>query len=137
MQINPYLNFNGQCEEAFKFYEQVLNGKIAFMTTWGEMPDAAQLPAEAHKMIMHATLTVGDQTLLGADSPPGSYQPPQGVNVAIHHKETAECKRIFEALAADGKVQMPFQKTFWSAGFGMCVDRFGVPWMINSECEPD
>jgi PhnB protein len=137
MQINAYVTFNGQCEEAFKFYEQVLKGKIAFMTTWGEMPDAAELPDEARKTIMHATLTVGDQTLLGADSPPGTYQPPQGLSVAVHHKETGECKRIFEALAAEGKVQMPFQKTFWSAGFGMCVDKFGVPWMINSECEPD
>jgi PhnB protein len=136
MKINAYLTFNGQCEEAFKFYERLLDGKITFMTTWGEMPDAAQLPAEAHKLIMHATLTFGDQTLQGADSPPGHYQKPQGLSVAIH-QDTAECKRIFEALAADGNVLMPFQKTFWSAGFGMCVDRFGIPWMINSEREPD
>jgi PhnB protein len=136
MKINAYVTFNGQCEEAFKFYERVLDGKIAFMTTWGEMPDTTQLPAEAHKLIMHATLTVGDQTLFGADSPPGQYQKPQGLSVAIH-ADTAEAKRIFEALAADGNVQMPFQKTFWSAGFGMCVDRFGTPWMINSECGPE
>jgi PhnB protein len=136
MQLNPYLNFNGECEQAFKFYERVLGGKISFMMTWGEMPDASQFPMEAHKLIMHATLKVGDRAIMGADSPPGSYQAPKGMNVSLHNEDTAECERIFNALAEGGDVQMPFQKTFWSAGFGMCVDQFGIPWMINSEREP-
>lgn len=137
MKVNPYLTFNGQCEQAFKFYERVLDGKITFMTTWGEMPDAGQFPAEAHKLIMHATLAAGDGALMGADAMPGQYKAPSGINVSIHHQDTAECERIFNALAEGGNVQMPFQKTFWSAGFGMCVDQFGIPWRINSECEPD
>ena len=133
MQINPYLNFNGQCEAAFKFYEQVLGGKITFMMTWGEMPGADQFPAESHKLIMHATLSVGDGVLMGADSQPGHYQQPKGMNVSLHLKDIAEGERVFNNLAENGIVQMPFQQTFWSPGFGMCVDKFGIPWMINCE----
>ena len=133
MQLNPYLIFNGQCEAAFKFYEKILGGKITFSLTWGEMPGADQFPAETHKLIMHATLSVGDQMLMGADSPPGRYEKPTGMNVSLHFKDTAEGERIFNALAENGNVTMPFEKTFWSPGFGMCVDRFGIPWMVNTE----
>ena len=133
MQINPYLNFNGQCEAAFKFYERVLGGKITFTMTWGEMPGANQFPPESHKLIMHTSLSVGDEVLMGADAPPGRYHQPEGINVSLHFKDVAESERIFNALAENGTVQMPFEKTFWSPGFGMCVDQFGIPWMINSE----
>ena len=133
MQLNPYLSFNGQCEAAFKFYEQVLGGKITFMMTWGEMPGADQFPAESHKLIMHATLSVGNEVLMGADSPPGRYQQCKGMNVSLHLKDIAEGERIFNSLAEKGTVQMPFQQTFWSPGFGMCVDQFGIPWMVNCE----
>jgi len=134
MQLNPYLTFDGQCEAAFKFYEQVLGGKITFIMTWGEMPGAAdQFPVESHKLIMHSSLSVGDGVLMGADCPPGRYQQPKGMNVSIHLKDTAAGERIFNALAANGSMTMPFQKTFWSPGFGMCVDQFGIPWMVNCE----
>ena len=134
MQINPYLNFNGNCAEAFKFYEQALGGKITFMMTWGEMPGAAdQFPPETHKRIMHASFQVGEQTIMGADAPPDKYQAPKGMNVSLHVKDKAEGERVFNALAANGNVTMPFSETFWSPGFGMCVDRFGVPWMVNTE----
>ncbi len=133
MHINPYINFNGQCEQAFKFYEQVLGGKITFSMTWGEMPGADQFPAETHKLIMHSTLSVGDQLVMGADSPPGRYQQPKGMNVSIHVKDKGEGERIFKALSEGGNITMPFEQTFWSPGFGMCVDRFGIPWMVNTE----
>jgi PhnB protein len=133
MQLHPYLNFNGQCEAAFKFYEQVLGGKITFTMTWGEMPGADQFPAAAHGLIMHTTLSVGDAVLMGADSPPGQYEAPKGMHVSLHFKDIAEGERIFNALAERGVVQMPFQATFWSPGFGMCVDQFGIPWMVNCE----
>ena len=133
MQLNPYVNFNGQCETAFKFYEKLLGGKITFSMTWGEMPGADQFPPETHKLIMHTTLNVGDQVLAGADAPPGRYQQPKGMNVSLHFKDKVEGERIFNALAEDGNITMPFQQTFWSPGFGMCVDRFGVPWMVNCE----
>src|SRR5215210_6787286 len=113
MELNPYVNFNGQCEAAFKFYEQVLGAKIIFQMTWGEMPGADQFPAEAHKLIMHATLSFDGQTLMGADSPPDSYQQPKGMNVSLHLKDIAKGERIFNALAENGTVTMPFEKTFW------------------------
>ena len=131
MQLNPYVNFNGQCEAAFKFYEQVLGGKISFQMTWGEMPGPDQFPPETHKLIMHATFTLGDQILMGADAPPDRYKKPTGMNVSIQIKDKSEGERIFNALAENGNVTMPFQQTFWSPGFGMCVDQFGIPWMIN------
>jgi len=86
-----------------------------------------------HKMIMHARFAVGDSVLMCADSPPDRYQPPRGMNVSIHVKDAAEAQRIFNALAENGKVTMPFEKTFWSPGFGMCSDQFGIPWMVNTE----
>lgn len=133
MKVRPYLTFNGQCEAAFKFYEQVLGGKITFSMTWAEMPGADQFPPESHKLIMHTTLSVGDETLMGADAPPDRYQEPKGINVSLHVKDIAEGERIFNAFSENGKVTMPFQQTFWSPGFGMCVDKFGIPWMVNCE----
>src|SRR5260370_39949007 len=136
MQINPYVNFDGQCEAAFKFCEKVLGGKITFSMTWGEMPGAEQFPAETHKLIMHSTLNVGDQVLMGADALPERYQPPEGMNVSIHVKDTAEGERIFNALSENGKVTMPFEQTFWSKGLAIGVDRFGFPWLVNTEQGP-
>ena len=133
MQINPYLDFNGECEAAFKFYEQVLGGTITFMMTWGESPIADQFPSESHNSIMHATLAIGDGVLMGADAPPDGYQQPTGIQVALHVKEIGEGERIFNALAEGGTVQLPFQQTFWAERFGMCVDQFGIPWMVNCE----
>jgi PhnB protein len=132
MQINPYVNFNGQCREAFDYYAKVLGGNITFSMTWGEMAGADQFPKETHNLIMHATLTVGDHILMGADAPPGRYLQPQGTNVSIQVKDRTEGERIFKALAEGGNITMPFEKTFWSPGFGMCVDRFGIPWMVNT-----
>jgi PhnB protein len=101
--------------------------------TWGECPDAEQMPSETHKLIMHTTLAIGEAVLMGADSPPNSYKPPKGIYVSLHFKGKAEGERVFQALSESGNVQMPFQQTFWAAGFGMCVDRFGIPWMVNCE----
>jgi len=133
MQINPYLNFNGQCEAAFKFYEQVLGGKIAFKMTYGESPIAAHAPPGWKDKILHTTLMVGDRVLMGADAPPEHYQRPQGFSVSLGLKNTSEADRIFKALVENGTVIMPIQETFWAARFGMLVDQFGTPWMINCE----
>jgi len=134
MQINPYVNFNGNCAEAFKFYEQALGGQLVFMMTWGEMPGGKEeFPPEVQKRIMHATLKVGEQIIMGADAPPDRYHAPQGMNVSLQVKDKAEGERLFNALAENGKVNMPFSETFWSPGFGTCVDRFGIPWMVNTE----
>ena len=137
MNISAHLNFNGQCKEAFEFYEKVLGGKITGSMTWGEMPggDVDKLPAESRKLIMHTALKVGDYVIMGADSPPDRYETPKGITVAIGVKDKAEGERIYDALCEGGNSTMPFQKTFWSPGFGMCVDRYGIPWMVNTEAE--
>ncbi len=133
MQLNAHLSFNGQCETAFKFYAQCLGGKIAFMGTYAGTPMAEQVPPEWRQKIVHASLTVGEQVLMGCDTPPGQYDKPKGFSMTIGVKEPAEAERVFKALAKGGTVSMPMQKTFWSAGFGMLVDKFGIPWMINCE----
>ena len=133
MQLNPYLTFNGQCEAAFKFYENCLGAKIEAMLLWEGTPAAEQVPAEWRSKIMHACLVMGDQELMGADVPPDGYQKPQGFSVTLGLKDAAQAERIFHALAENGTVQMPIQETFWAARFGMLVDQFGIPWMINCE----
>lgn len=133
MQLNPYLFFNGQCEAAFKFYAQVLGGKIDGMLTHAGTPAEQQVPAEWRDKIMHARLIVGDQVLMASDAPPDHYEKPSGFSVSIQIKDKAEAERIFNELAEGGKIQMPFGQTFWAAGFGMCADRFGIPWMVNCE----
>jgi len=133
VQLNPYLLFNGQCQAAFKFYEQCLGGKIDAMMTHGESPMSQQVSPEWRNKIIHARMVVGDKVLMGSDAPPERYQEPRGFSVSLSVKDPAEAERIFHALADNGTVQMPIQKTFWSVRFGMVVDRFGVPWMVNCE----
>jgi len=135
MQLNPYLTFNGQCEAAFKFYEKCLGGKILMMMTYGDSPMAGQSPADWHAKIVHVTLALGEQVLQGADVLPDRYQKPQGISVTLNITAAPEAERIFKALAENGAVEMPMQKTFWAERFGVVADRFGTPWIIN--CEKD
>jgi len=133
MQLSPYLTFNGQCEAAFKFYEECLGGKIEAMFTYVGTPAEEHVPPEWRHKILHARLIVGDRVLMGCDAPPERYKEPEGFSVSLEIKDPADAERIFNALAENGSVEMPLQKTFWSACFGMAVDRFGIPWMINCE----
>jgi len=133
MQLNPYLSFNGECEAAFRFYEQCLGGKIAYMAPYEGTPMADHVPPDHRKKIIHATLMVGDAVLMGSDVPPDRYEQPEGFSVSLNIKEPAEAERIFKALAENGQITMPLQQTWWAARFGMLVDRFGTPWMINCE----
>jgi PhnB protein len=133
MQLNPYLSFNGQCEAAFKFYEQCLGGKIGVILNYGSSPMAEQTPSGWHDKIMHVRLAVGDQILMGSDSPPEHYEETKGMSVSLNTNDPAEAERIFQALAENGTVRMPLQETFWAARFGMLVDQFGIPWMVNCE----
>jgi PhnB protein len=133
MQVNPYLFFNGQCEEAFKFYEKNLGGKITAMMTHEGTPAAGQVPGEWQKKIMHACMTINDQSLMASDAPPEHFQKPQGFYVSLQIKEPDEAERVFNALSNHGKVNMPIQQTFWARRFGMLVDQFGTPWMINCQ----
>jgi PhnB protein len=129
--MHPYLTFDGQCEAAFRFYEACLGGKITCLLTYGESPIAKQAPSEWGNKVLHATLVKGPYTLGGADVLPEQYRKPQGFSVALMIDTPAEAERVFNALAEKGTVQMPLQETFWAAQFGMLVDQFGTPWMIN------
>jgi len=133
MQLHPYLTFNGQCETAFKFYAQCLGGKIVFMQKHKGSPMENQVPAEWGDKILHASLSVGDEVLMGSDAPPDRFEKPKGFSVALQIKDPTEAERVFNALAKGGVVQMPIQQTFWAARFGMVADQFGIPWMINCE----
>ena len=133
MKITPYLAFQNKCEEAFKFYEKVLNGKITFMMKYGESPMAEQTAPEARNNVIHASLQIQDQLIHGADAPPQHFSKPAGFSVSIGLKDVAEAERIFKELSVGGQVQMPFAKTFWSPGFGMFIDRYNIPWMVNVE----
>jgi len=132
MEFSTYLFFNGQCADAFKFYEKCLGGKVEAMTYAGS-PAEKDIPAEWRDKIMHARLAVGDEVLMGSDAPPAHYKKPQGFSVSVSVKDVADGERIFKDLSEGGTVQMPFTPTFWAAGFGMCVDRFGIAWMVNCE----
>jgi PhnB protein len=133
VEVSPYLNFSGNCAEAFRFYERVLGGKITFMQTHGDSPLRDETPTEWHNAVMHVSLAIGDRVVMGSDAPPALYEKPQGFSVSLSFKDKAESERVFHALAEGGRVTMPFQSTFWSAGFGAVVDRFGTPWMINTD----
>lgn len=133
MQLNPYLHFGGQCEAAFKFYEQCLGGKIQMMMTYGESPVGNQMTEEWRKKIIHVRLVVGDNVLMGSDAPPERFAKPQGFSVSIGVDDPSEADRIFHGLAEGGTVHMAIQETFWAKRFGMVMDRFGTPWMVNCE----
>lgn len=135
MRFVPYLNFDGTCGEAFARYEQILGGRLEVMT-FADMPGAAPAPATAGDRVLHARLIVGEQTLMGSDTPPGQPCLPQGMHVALQLDRPGDAERIFRDLADQGVVTMPLEATFFAARFGMCIDRFGTPWMVNCE-QPD
>jgi PhnB protein len=132
MKANPHLWFDGRCAAAFTLYEKCLGGSLVTMMTYGETPAAGQVPSGWGEKIIHATLVAGELTLTGCDVPPDKYEKPQGFTVLLQVDVVSEAERIFQALAEDGVVSMPLQQTFWAQRFGMLVDQFGTPWMINS-----
>jgi len=131
--MTPYLSFNGKCREAFQFYERVLRGKIMFMQTYGDAPPGQNPMPEAKDRIMHVRLTAGDFVLMGSDAPPQYFQQPAGFSISLNTEDVAEAERLFNALSSNGQVKMPIQETFWARRFGMCIDQYGTPWMVNCE----
>ncbi len=131
MHVTAYLNFDGRCEEAFRFYERCLGGKIEVMMTFGESPMAGELAAQSGTKILHASMTVKGMWLMGGDVPDGRYEKPQGFAVMLGMSDAAEAERVFGELAEGGAVTLGLQETFWAARFGMVTDRFGTPWMVN------
>jgi PhnB protein len=135
MQVSPYLFYNGNCEAAFRFYEKVLGAKVDAMLTHEAAPAEMPTPPEWTKKIMHAKMTIDGETIMGSDALPGHFHKPQGFSISLTVKDPADAERKFKALSEGGTVNMPFTKTFFAKGFGMCVDQFGIPWMVNSPAE--
>jgi len=136
MRITPYLFFDGDCEEAFSRYAQVLGGEIEAMLPHAGTPAETHVPSEWRSKIIHACLRVGDQRLMASDDPPAQRKVPQGMSVSLHIDDVAEAERVFAALSEGGKVTMPLEETFWARRFGMFTDRYGTPWMINCSRDP-
>jgi PhnB protein len=133
MKLSTHLGFNGNCDEAMKFYATTFGGTINFTMTWAESPMCDQVGPEFQDKIMHQSLTVGGTLLMGADAPPGRFQTAQGIVVSIAVDTPEDADRVFAALSEGGNITMPIQETFWARRFGMCTDRFGIPWMVNCE----
>jgi PhnB protein len=131
--LNPYLGFDGDCEEAFTLYQSIFGGELD-INRYSEMPPDTPVDPAAADRIMHVSLPLADgQVLMGSDRPPGTGTTTFGNSVAISvtPSSAADGQRIFEALAAGGEVQMPYERQFWGADYGMCRDRFGINWMVN------
>jgi PhnB protein len=133
VQIVPYLSFKGECEAAFKFYEQCLGARLGQIFRYSGSPMASEVPADWSDKIMHGSVTIGDLTLNGGDVAPDRYEEPRGFSLSIQISSTDDAERIFRDLSTNGKVVVPLAQTFWAAQFGMVVDRFGIPWLINCE----
>jgi PhnB protein len=127
MKVQPYLYFNGNCEEAFTFYSKVLG--LGFqMTTHKDIPGTS--PEWASK-VLHASLQIGETMLMGSDAPPDRYSKPGGFSVCLNVESVEETERLFAELSIGGAVMMPIQETFWAHRFAMFSDKFGTPWMVG------
>ena len=133
MQMTTYLSFKGDCEAAFQFYERCLGAQLGPIFRYAGSPMADQAPTGWQDKIMHGSITLGDQTLMGADIAPDQYEEPKGFSLSLQIKSTVDAERIFHDLAEEGRIVMQLEKTFWAERFGMVVDRFGIPWLINCE----
>lgn len=131
MKVNPYLLFTGNCREAFQFYAKILGGKIEGIMTFGEAPPEAQPHPGWSDKVMHAAMNFGDNVLMGSDAPPQHSEPMKGMSVALHTDTPKEAERLWKSFAEGAQIRMELQPTFWAERFGMLVDRFGTPWMIN------
>jgi PhnB protein len=134
MAFHPYLSFGGNCREAFTRYQEIFGGELVLMPM-SDMPSDEPLPPDQADMIMHGALTFEDHLLMASDDPTGTFDGVRGMHVNYTVRDVEEAKRVFEALADGGQVTMPIAATFWSPMFGMCVDRFGTPWMIDVEAQ--
>jgi PhnB protein len=136
MAFHPYLFFGGNCRDAFTRYQEIFGGELVLLPM-GETPTDDPVPPEQADLIIHAALTFGDNLLMGSDDPTtDDFGPVQGMMVTYSAGDVDEATRVFDALADDGKITSPLAPTFFSPAFGMCVDRFGTPWMVDTEGAP-
>lgn len=134
----PYLAYNGNCADAVRFYERVLGGKLEMLMSGADSPMRDQIPKEFAHRIMHARLALpGGGVLYAGDAPANMpYEGIKGVSITLNYDTVAEAKKVFEALSAGGQVTMPLQPAFWAKTWGMLVDKFGTPWIVNGELLP-
>lgn len=131
MQTCPHLSFPGTCEDALRFYEQVLGAKVEYIGYYKDTPMADQVPPEFGSKVIHATITVGDSRFMASDAPPGLYKTPHGIAMTLESNDATKGAAAFHALTDGGEVHMQLQATYWSPAFGMGRDKFGIPWMVN------
>ncbi len=141
MQLDTYLHFGGNCREAFEFYRSLFGGEFTFYSTFGEGPsDMPPVPDDEKDRVMHVSLPIGSNTLMGSDSTSAFGPPPtvgNNYSVSISADSREETDRLFAGLSEGGNVAMQPQDMFWGAYFGMCTDRFGINWMLNCEASGD
>jgi PhnB protein len=130
MKLHTYLNFGGNCEEAFRFYEKNLGGKIEMMMRYADQPDPKNVPPGTEKYVLYVNMTIGETQLMGSDVPPDRFQPMRSVYLSLAVDSSKEAERIFQLLTEGGEVFMPMAETFFALRFGMLRDRFGTSWMI-------
>lgn len=138
-QVNPYLTFNGNCEEAFNFYKSVFGGEFAHIQKFKDMPSENPLSEEVGNMIMHVALPISSETILMASDANEAFGQTAtfgtNISISINTDSEDEAKMLFNGLSAGGKVTMSLEKTFWGALFGMFTDKFGIHWMVNYDYE--
>lgn len=140
-QINPYLCFNGNCEEAFNHYKSVFGGEFNFIGRFKDMPPqegCPPMPEEYGNKIMHVSYNIGNSILMASDNNPamGEVTFGQNISISVNAESKEEADKVFAGLADGGQTTMPMQNTFWGAYFGMCVDKFGITWMVNFDETP-
>ena len=133
MKLHTYLNYGGNCEEAFRFYEQHLGAKIESVMTNEDMPGPKNVPAERLKDVLHARFTIGDTVLMASDAPPGIFQPMRSAYLSLSVDSSEEAERIYAVLSDGGEIFMKMDETFFAYRFAMLRDRFGTSWMIIHE----
>lgn len=133
MRMNPYLSFKGDCEAAFTFYAQHLEARRGAIFRYEGSPMGGEVPADWSDKVMHGSITIGGQLLMGGDVAPDKYEAPKGFSLSLQIESADDARRIFQALAEGGTVVMPLEPTFWAVLFGMVIDRFGIPWLLNCE----
>ena len=137
--INPYLNFNGKTEEAFRFYQSVFGGELSEINRFKDMPHAENIPAQEREKVMHVSLPIGNgNVLMGSDimeSMASNFKPGNNVYISINPQSREETEKIFRELSKDGKVEMELDETFWGSYFGMFQDKYGINWMVDYAIE--
>ena len=137
MEMNPYLTFPGTCLEAFEFYAEVFGGGVSNVQRVAESPMAADFPPEAQGKVMHARVSIGNGLLMGSDNIMGGEAEAKGFHIQAGFDDPQKAARVFARLAKNGEIEMAFAPTFFATGFGMCRDRYGIPWMINCDTPAD